>query len=184
MSEKDTFKSIAYLAFSDQSVGRLATAIEKDGFYTRDEFGRYMHVPPVGEEDLYSEIRNNVLKVLAQGYKADEHDFDYFYDHMTSPTLLNMSGWMESTLPDFEELQANWNNEHIGTTEAPTLPEPAPQSKVWDVLKGLLKMNYNKGIIDDLKADYSSMAAKICNDLKNQGVNITSKTLKNYIKLD
>ena len=182
MSEKDIFKSIAELAFSDQPVGRLATAIEKNGFYTWDKFGRYIHVPPVGEENLYSDIRDEVLKELAKGYKDDEEDSDYFYEMMKAPTRLNRSGWTQSTLPGFEELQAKWNNEYIGTTKAPALPEPAVQHKVWDVFKGLLKLTYGDDVIDDLMSGYSKMAKEVCDDLATKNVNIVPSTLKGYLE--
>ena len=183
MSKKDKFWSVAELAFTKASIGTLAIAIEMGGFYTWDRFGRYCHISSKGGTNDWGKIYNNVLDKLAEGHVGDEEDSDYYYRMMVEQTVLSMSGWTESKLPDFEKIQAEWNKKYVGITEIPKHHEPASQSKVWNVVEGLIKLHFkDEGIIDDLKGEHSMKANDVCKQLELVGVNITSKTLKTYLK--
>lgn len=183
--KKDPFRSVAELAFSKESVGKLATAIEETGFYTWDRYGRYIFVPPVkaNEAAIHSDRRNELLNKLAEGYKGIEEDSDFFYEQMQRPTILSLSGWTESNLPKFEKVQEEWNHKNLGLAKIPVLSEPKGATKVWDLVAGLLLMVFGKEILDDLRKPHSFKTIAVCEKIKNEGgVTITPTTLKSYLK--
>jgi hypothetical protein len=126
MSTNDPFKSIAELAIIEVPINKLATAIEMVGFYTWDRFGRYTHVIPADSDAQNKRLLSVVLDALAKGFKGDEIDSDYFDKMRFGPTILNLSGWTESTIPNFDKLGEQWNQQHLGELEVPTKPALAP----------------------------------------------------------
>lgn len=183
MKEKDSFISIAELGFTDQSTRKLATAVEMVGFYTWDRFGRYIFVPATGE--IHKDKRDRVLNDLVNGYKGIEEDSDYFYDQLQIPTNLSLSGWTKSKLPDFQALQIEWNKKHAaGITESPKHSElPPTQSKIYDALEGLIRLQFNDDFLEGLKQGSSDQILNLKTKLETVGVNIDAKTLNKYFKV-
>ncbi len=180
MNKREPFWSIPQLFEAGYSITEIATAIEVDGFYTWDRFGRFVKVPPIDKGGIFSELRDAVLDALAEGIKAGEVDSDYFLN-MYGPTVLGTSGWDESKLPNFGELETAWSKKYSGSVNTPSKQEPPKQSKIWDVFRGLLRVKYGDGVIDDLNSGYSEYGSKIKQDLELKGIDIETKTLKTYI---
>jgi hypothetical protein len=129
MSNKNTFISIAELAATEVSISRLATAIEMVGFNAWDRFGRFTHVKPIDADNEQGRLRNSVLDALAKGYKGDEVDIEYFENMRFGPSVLSLSGWTESTVPNFDQLHNEWSQQHTDQLSVPTTPVPLPVFK-------------------------------------------------------
>jgi len=129
MSNKESFISFAELAATEVPISKLVTAIEMVGFCAWDRFGRYTQVKPTDVSDENERLRSSVLDALAKGYKGDEVDIDYFENMRFGPSVLTLSGWAESAMPDFDQLKKEWDQQHIGELVIPTKPASIPVFK-------------------------------------------------------
>lgn len=183
MTKSEKFWSIAELASTDVSVGKLATAIEISGVYTWDRFGRFRLMGPKNSSDESVELTKQVLEALSRGWKNDEQDLDYFLS-MMHETMLSDCGWFESKLPNFDELYKQWAEQVGHVQHSPKKIEVAHQSKVYDLLEALLIKEFGHNMIADLKNQHSEYASHVANKLEvDANVTITPKTLKKYLKL-
>lgn len=180
MSKHETFYDIVKLVELGYSIPGIATAIEAKGFYTWDRFGRFLKVPPSNKADEFNEVRESVLDALAEGIRDDEIDVDYYAD-MFGKMPLGLSGWYESQLPNFDELMTNWNKDNAGNLSVNKPLKVAPQSKIFYVVKGLLKLLYGEDVIDDLNSGNSKLGSEIITDLQLKDAGVDVKNLKSYI---
>jgi len=168
------------------SISDIASAIEIGGFYTWDRFERFIYVKPDGEchRELFDNVLNSLAKtVLGHG----ELNADFMFSESSELNLLENCGWPDSNLPDFKGLRHKWNAKYLGDTSSilkkNVKEDPATQSKIWDVLEGLVKLHFEKkypGIVEDLKSSHSDHASDVCGELQTVGLSIEPKTLKKY----
>ncbi|MEO6308627.1 MAG: hypothetical protein ABIO96_00055 [Nitrospiraceae bacterium] len=110
---QNPWRSLADLLSQKMQVAILASAIEKDGIYTWDRFGRMIKAKKDGSDDLYSNGRALDLLALVYrnaidaqnaidagfGHKA-MHDLDQFIEDFDSPLV--RFGWPSDECPEFE----------------------------------------------------------------------------------
>ncbi|MDV6341125.1 hypothetical protein R2103_05000 [Nitrosomonas sp. Is24] len=192
--ENQSFTSIAQLCLDSQySIAEIASAIELVGFYTWDKLGRFIYVLPKEKiqddfRKLYEDLLEHLSEVIRGGYEFDE---DYFQKSSQGLENLKRCGWPSLNLPDFGEQRIKWNEKYLGknikafSLQSVTEQEPATQSKVWDLVAGLIKLSFEDefpNIIDDLTSGHSKHLNTVCAKLLTEAnVSITTKTLKNYL---
>jgi hypothetical protein len=142
MTNKPETRSIAELALEKEAkVEDLACAIEMLDYYTWDQFGRIKLIPVKTENESFKAHRRVLLDELAAGYENWEFDEGYFAGTEYTAAAIRLSGWPDDQLPDFAELQKQWNNQQQLKSEAPNKPvikHPATQSSVWKILRAAL----------------------------------------------
>jgi len=181
MKQSEKFWSIAELGATAISVAQLATAIEQNGIYTWDRFGRFLLIGPDNKDTQLAQLKEQILKELSLGWKQDEQDLQYFSDKIHD-TLLSDCGWFDSKLPDFDKIFAIWGQKNAGINEQPEKSVIASQSKIYDVLRGLIILKFGQNVLNDLESEHSMKASYVVNKLSTDAsVNITSKTLKTYL---
>lgn len=183
----EPFRSIYDLASPKVSAAAIATAIDVVGVYTWDEFGRYLKAKDGNDpDDPLSKAF--VLQHLA-GYhdaccqpelSASEGWLQWMIEDETHP--LRQFGWLESAVPDFKALYADFLTAQHGKAVAPQKPAPAPQSKVLLLLKGFVVLNYGADIVQDLNKPRSTRLSDIKEDLEQKGFAFDEKTLRRYLK--
>jgi hypothetical protein len=186
--EETSFNSIADLCLdSTHSINAIAAAIELIGFYTWDKLGRFIYVSP--DKDAHKKLCGDLVDHLSEACKGG-YEFDEDYFDTPSQGLINLKrcGWIASDLPDFEKLRIEWDHKNLGK-KTKSLPlksleesQPATQSKVWDVVAGLIELKFKKEVLEDLKKEKSMEANMVCIQLATVGINIDPKTLKKYLK--
>lgn len=102
-----------------EKVATLATAIEKEGIYTWDRFGRMVKAPKGDGSDPYSET--TALDLLALVYKNGleaqdalqsgcgdqlQHELDMFIEDYQSPLV--RFGWPSEQCPDFSTYKPSY----------------------------------------------------------------------------
>jgi hypothetical protein len=173
------FCPIAKLLLEGYPIGECATAIEEKGCYTYDSYGRFMRIHSQSDENK-KKLKNKILNELSGLYEKYESDTEALENAIFSSTLLNNSGWISDKLPDFKTLQTEWNKKNSEREKPPEKSDPAPQTKVWDVLLALFKLKYGDDVTES--SQLNKKMTKIISELSSKGISITDKTIKSYIK--
>lgn len=97
---KDEFYPLRYLVVERQlEVSVLATAIEQQGVYGFDRFGRFKHAAGTSSEAA------RALDALAAQYKTSaDPEVPYALDTAAWEAVFDNYGWPASNLPSFESL--------------------------------------------------------------------------------
>ncbi len=98
------FVSVNHCLRDGVTEGALATAIEKEGVYTWDRFGRFRCFKPPAPE------AESVLSVLANvyaRYSSDAPDDLDDGDDDSPDSLLRLCGWPKPKLPDFRSIEGS-----------------------------------------------------------------------------
>lgn len=184
--QEDPFGSVLFW-LSGASVAEMATAIEKNGFYTWDEFGRFVRVPGGDLPQTLEHYRRELKAELVRFRAAETEAIGSGTVHQVNPTdypRCRTSGWRSSEVPDFWELGLEWNKEQVGSGEVPENPDEAPsrRTSIYKILEGLLVLKYGPTIVDDLRRPQSKLLSKVETDLSAKGYQFDIKTLRKYFR--
>jgi hypothetical protein len=190
LGSADDFTSISDLLVKGTSVGAIATAIERKGVYTWDRFGRWISAKEENGDADEIETKTFILANLSDCY-ATLVRTGYMpgllgsgWPETQQCKALRYFGWSSAKLPDFERLYEEFLNEHHGSVNVPQRCdlEPAPQASIYQLLKGLVVVNYGEDILEDLNRQRSVRLSEIRNDLQKKGFIFDDGTLRRYLK--
>ncbi|MFE8032030.1 hypothetical protein [Thiohalocapsa marina] len=164
------------------TVAMAATAIEREGIYTWDRFGRFMRATDGPEDDECSVAA--ALKALADYYRIQSEGYadadEYFFDSPGSPFY--HYAWRPDQLPDFAGLEQERLKKETGRPDAPRAhQDPAPQSSYREILRGLVAIHWPEAK-EELNKPRTELIGKIQKALERQGVEVSAKTLRAYLK--
>ena len=142
---------------------QAAIALTSIPFLGRDRFGRMMAVSPHDDRPEATSLRESVLHALDEddypgplGSSTEDllgevpgiylGDSDWVQEYLDDllPKLrqedLSRAGWPKDKLPDFENLEADWNAKAMNTDIAKSTKAeaPAPQGKHLELIKALV----------------------------------------------
>jgi hypothetical protein len=116
--------------------GDIVTAIETDGFFTWDRYGRYIHVPASGGDDERKALRTKLLDQLAELWGdcdlepgPEERDV-YHFTRSDLGNLIYRCGWMSGEEPDFQKCAEQWNDREFASKTAPSEPGSPPKNSL------------------------------------------------------
>lgn len=169
----------------------LATAIEAEGIYTWDKYGRFLKCE-VGDGTLLAE---KALELLAHIHEVRDKFINYPQAILTpdrdvknaiDQSLLDSFGWPAQLLPDFDSLELEWIAQHLGKGVA-NVPEPKKEIKKpaqERIIAALLVTAFPKepDLIVSLNNERTDITEKIYNKLMKTGYRFNKKTLLEYIK--
>ena len=128
-----------HVATSPVDISLVASAIDLDGIYHFDDFGRF------GVAD--SEARGKVKRALAAygellitGSPTEMKDFIFELHGLNNTLHWHRFGWLKEDLPDFDACHEKWKSANgMEGKPSPSLKEPALQSHIWKFTGDLLK---------------------------------------------
>ena len=153
---------------------------------TLDDFGR--RVKADDRPDYDKQSRHYALKCLddyrrelGSGHPEPEQyslEEVYLTGCDDEPGSLQGFGWCLKELPEFEVI---WQKA-TKTDQLTEDKDPAPQSKVYELIKGLLVLHFGKEILSKLEKERSEDVERVRQALACKGYNFDAKTLRKYIK--
>jgi hypothetical protein len=168
-------------------LGAVASAIELEGIYTWDKYGRFHHAKPD------TDGANEALKTLAEYQNtldeakydgSQEAALDYYWEVEGSP--LERFLWPKDKHPDFKASQKQWNEKNLGAGIEPApSPEisPAPQAKGLNkIMRGLIIKAFGEDIFIELaKSKRSDKTQVIASSLSGEAITVSRDDVNKWI---
>ena len=164
----------------DISYGHIASAIERDGVYTWDMYGRFIKASDKGEINS----KTHALELLSGLVGADEGYVEHIYDTFDHP--INQYGWMDDKLPDFKGAHKEWIANHHGSGN---MTEPVrfgiPLEKYPGrkrVIAALVIKAFSLGTLKECNKPKNMSFGMIKSKLETLGYTFDEKTLREVLK--
>lgn len=155
-------------------IGTLATAIEQNGIYTWDRFGRFGHAD--------ERAKNRALDALAEHYK-----YSYFFlirhlgdtpdygekEHDVAMAIMQRFGWPSDQCPDFDAIRKG-----LGSREPPK--PKAAETRARDTLLTIIATLADQAQID---LGERGAAGRIADWTQLIGAPVSDDTVRNILKL-
>jgi len=166
----------------------LATAIEAEGVYSWDMYGRFLKCKggKVTEKALKWLAKVQELKQQSHWDDGADYALDDLLGHSGTPSPFDRYGWPYKSLPDFDSLQATWDEEHLEEGDVSIEQSVIERDKpaLNKILAGLIVLAFPKHetIIKDLDKERTNKTGMILNELTKKGYSPDKKSLTHYIK--
>ena len=157
-----------HVATSPVDISLVASAIDLDGIYHFDDFGRF----GVADSEARGKDKRELAaygELLITGSPTEMKDFIFELHGLNNTLHWHRFGWLKEDLPDFDACHEKWKSANgMKGKKAPSLKQPSPQSHFWRLTGKLLKTVIGEDAYDSvLKGDYSK-AVSALQDHKNQ----------------
>lgn len=165
------------------SIAELATAIERFGYYTEDDYGRVHFINPQTKDNKDIKYRRLLLSELGEGFKAGEYDGDYYLGAVSSYCLLNISGWPQNDMPKFGELYKEWIAKNAKGQDV-VLKPPAQQSHFYQIFLAALYKLESKETIEEIGSHKvkSDKTSKLYKKLELEEKNVSVDRMREHIR--
>lgn len=177
----------------------IACAISLEGIQAFDRFGRYIKLLPgkdaapyagVSIEGAISALDRLVTEECSRIYNNDEdpREHNEYWRRKAELPFVHTYGWKESELPNFKECHERWSQQYAGRelSEVPTRDSEVgsrSERSVKQIIRGLVKIGFTEKVVAALDRDVSPSVAFISNRLQQEGVTVSDKTLRKWLKM-
>ena len=173
----------------------LAAAIELTGIQCFDKYGRFLILKPDDNNtapsiaEALSIVSSNMEELceaiinderIARLDESNHYEWSKHQSFLDRRLLVSVYGWKVKDLPDFPDLYNQWLTKKSDITINDIPKDPAKQAKVWDLARGLAKLKYPK-LADTIDDENSPLFSKISKDLLDVDLDISSKTIKEWL---
>jgi hypothetical protein len=185
----DLYSAYLHCVKNDIPVGAIATAIESEGIYTWDEYGRYHHANNGSDGVMKALEHLKIFCIELNSHWSDpvgaEEKIDQFW---SNPELspLKMFVWPESKTPNFKKLQEKWNKANLELdVDSRPPPEKGPATQATGlqrVMRGLFIKAFGADkFLEIAGSQRSSLTTSIASELSGEQIKVTAEDVRNWI---
>ena len=168
-------------------ITRVACAIEDANCksYCFDEFGRFGIAKDETKEKAKVRLSNYHNFLLSNIDPSEAVEYEESLSDVHDTSEWHYFGWLIDELPDFEACYDTWKAKNgMEGKQTPSMKQPAGQSHIWDLMKGLLKHAIGEDAYKDVtKLDYKKARAALAkhgfggDESKKRNLRINLKTI-------
>lgn len=172
----------------------IASAIEIFGIEAFDCFQRFVVLSNesptaagVSIEEALIHLQRNLQSICDDIYNnchREEPELDHEYWRREAECLkVCVYGWRKRKLPDFQEAYKKWSEatSNIKPDQIPVV-RPANQSKLNQLLRALIELNYGREKADSLDDERCPLIRELQRDLELKNYSFDQKTLRRWLK--